>query len=132
MVRVLHAVLIWLLDVLLSPASLVRIKRGLLLVTILHVHGVVPVPKLIPEQVLGQQRVLLVPLVCIRCRRMLLHVRPAVPDPLQIPEPVLGQHRVLSVPLVCIHHPRTLRRVQPVPPLPTPPLSYAPLVPIKK
>ena len=78
----------------LSNAMLVFMKL-VLLVTILGVRRVLPVPKQIPEQILGQQRVLLVPLVCILYLRTLLHVRS-------------------------------------VPPLPTPPLSNAPLLPIKK
>jgi hypothetical protein len=55
-----------------------------------------------------------------------------VPVPLQIPGQVPGQPRVLLVLVVRIHHLPPLLRVRPVPPLPTPPLSNAPLVPIKK
>jgi hypothetical protein len=51
---------------------------------------------------------------------------------LQILEQALGQHRVvLALPEV-IRCRRTLLHVRPVPPFPTPPLSNAPMVPIKQ
>jgi hypothetical protein len=98
----------------------------------LLVKRVVPDPLQILGPVLGHQRVLYVRRVCIHYRQTLLRVRPVVPDPLQIPGPALGQQRALLVSLACIHYLPTLRRVRPVPPLPTPPLSNAPLVPIKQ
>jgi hypothetical protein len=52
--------------------------------------------------------------------------------PLRILGQVPGQPRVLLVPLVRIRYLPTLLRVRPVPPFHTPPLSNAPLVPIKK
>jgi hypothetical protein len=58
-------------------------------------------------------------------------VKRVVPVPLQILEPVMGQKRVPFVLLVFIRYLPTLHHVRPVPPLPTPPLSNAPLVPIK-
>ena len=126
------AVLLWPRGVLRFRVTPVRTKLGRL-ATILRVNPrVVLVPLQQLEQVVGHQRVLLVPRVCIRCRRTLLRVPCVPPVPLQIPEPVLGHQRVLFVPLVCIRCRRTLLRVPRVPPLPTPSLSNAPLVPIKK
>jgi hypothetical protein len=93
---------------------------------------VVPVPLQIVEQILGQQRAPLVPLVCIHYLLTLLRVLRVLPVLLQILEQILGQQRVLLVPLARIHYLQLLRRVRPVPPLPTPPLFNAPLVPIKK
>ena len=55
-----------------------------------------------------------------------------VPDLLQTLEQVPGQQHVLLAPLARIHYLLTLRRVRTVPPLPTPPLFNAPLVPIKQ
>ena len=101
-------------------------------ILVMHlVKCVMPDPSQIPELVPGQQRVLFVPLVCIRHRRTLFRVRPVVLDPLQIPGQVLGHQRVILVPLACIHHHRTCLRVQTVPPLLTLPLFNAPLNPIK-
>jgi hypothetical protein len=51
---------------------------------------------------------------------------------LQILEQALGQHRVVIAPPEVIRCRRTLLRVRTVPPFPTPPLSNAPLVPIKQ
>jgi hypothetical protein len=75
------------------------------------VRYVVPVPRQIPELVLGHQRVLHVPLVSIRYYQTLLHVRPVPPVPRQILEPYRVQYRVFLVTLVNIHHLRTLIRV---------------------
>tara|TARA_B110000858_G_scaffold186523_1_gene229800 strand:- start:226 stop:501 length:276 start_codon:yes stop_codon:yes gene_type:complete len=60
------------------------------------------------------------------------HVKCVLLVPLQMPGSVLGQQRVLLVPLACIHYRRTLNCVRPANPLPTPPLSNAPLLPIKQ
>ena len=84
------------------------------------------------EQALGQHRVVIAPPEVIRCRRTLPRVRLVLLVPLQIPAQVLAQPRVLIAPLACIRYHRTLLRVRRVPPLPTPPLSNAPLVPIKQ
>jgi hypothetical protein len=64
-----------------------------------------------------------------RLTRIVKHV---LPVPLRILGQVPGQPRVLLVPLVRIRYLPTLLRVRPVPPFHTPPLSNAPLVPIKK
>jgi hypothetical protein len=82
---------------------------------ILLVKCVLPVLPRILEQILGQR-----------------HVRHVTPDPLQILEPVLGQQRVLLVLLAYIRRHRALLHVRPVPALPTPPLSNAPPISIKK
>ena len=55
-------------------------------------------------------------------------VKRVLPVPLQTLEQVLGQQRVLLVPLVRILCLQTLLRARPVTPLPTPPLSNAPLL----
>ena len=81
---------------------------------------------------MGQQRALIVPLVCILYPQTWNCVRPVVPVPLQTLEPVLEHQRVLIVPLGCFLYPQTWNRVRPVPPLSTPPLSNATLVRIKQ
>ena len=63
---------------------------------------------------------------------VMLLVKHVLPVPLRILEQVPGQPRVLVVLVARIHYLPTLRHVRLVPPLPTPPLSTAPLVPIKK
>ena len=87
-------------------------------VQILGVLYVMLVPLQILEQAPGQPRVLLVPLVRIRCLRMLPRVRRVLLVRLQTLEQVLAQPRVLLVLLVCIPCLRTLNfvpRVQQVP-----------------
>jgi len=59
-------------------------------------------------------------------------VKRVLPTSLQILEQVLEQHRVIIVLLESIHRIRQLYHVRTVPPLSTPPLSSAPLVPIKQ
>ena len=55
-----------------------------------------------------------------------------MPVPLQTLAQVLEQPRVLLVPRVRIRYLRTCLRVRIVPPLPTPQLSTAPMVPTKQ
>jgi len=81
-------------------------------VQILGVLYVMLVPLQILEQAPGQPRVLLVPLVRIRCLRMLPRVRRVLLVRLQTLEQVLAQPRVLLVLLVCIPCLRTLPRVR--------------------
>jgi hypothetical protein len=76
-----HAMLRVLLVFKLSNATLVFMKL-VLLVTTLGVRRVLPVPKQIPEQILGQQRVLLVALVRIPYFRTLLNVWRVPPLPM--------------------------------------------------
>ena len=126
------AVRLWPRGVLRLNVTPVRMKLGLL-ATILRVNPRVVLAPLQPlEQVVGHPRVLLAPLVCIRRRRTSHRVLRVPPVPLQILEPALGHPRVLLVPLVCIRCRRTSLRVPLAPPFPTPPLSNAPLVPIKQ
>ena len=66
------------LHALLLRATPVSMKLALL-VSILHVRGVVPGPLQILEPVLGQQRVHLAPLVRIHCLPPLRRVRPVAP-----------------------------------------------------
>jgi len=100
----------------------------------MNANHVVLDPLQIPEPVLGQQHVLLVPLVCIRCRQTLLLVKRAVlantktnPGkmnanhvvlvPLPILEQVPGQQHVLLAPPTRIHYRRTLLHVRPALPV---------------
>ena len=72
--------------------QLQRVSLDIMEILVINLANfVVPVPRQIPEQVLGHQRVLHVPLVCIRHHRTLVRVQPVPPVPRQIPEQVLGQ-----------------------------------------